>query len=164
MLTPTVVFSVLSADDTATITDEVAEHCLLYFACIQAAQYYRQQQRVLLLAETQQQAEQLDELLWSFEPDSFVAHSIGNENQGRAKSPVEIHWLLPKQRFNVLINLTPTIPSSAAQFQQIIDIVPLDETRKQLARERFKQYRAQQFNLDTQTVSISSFKQLVNKK
>jgi DNA polymerase III subunit chi len=117
-------------------------------ACQQAGLFYRQQQKVFIYTQEQASAELIDELLWSFEPDSFVAHNLPGEGP-KFGAPVEISWLAPTSRRPILINLTDTVPSFAAQFSQIIDFVPAEETQKQQARERFKQYRQRQFAIDT---------------
>lgn len=126
----------------------------LKLACEQATLCYRNQQKVFVYTDTQQQAEQIDELLWSFEPDSFVPHNLLGEGP-KYGAPVEISWQAPTSYRQVLINLASQVPPFAQQFNQIYDFVPLDEQLKQLARQRFKQYRAQQFQLDTKTVSLA---------
>lgn len=128
----------------------------LLHACFQAAHYYRQNQRVFIFCDSQQQAHQIDELLWSFDPDSFVAHNLIGEGPKNG-APVEISWQAPTNRRPVLINLTSTVPNFAQQFSQIIDFVPSDETLKQQARERYKQYRQQGFKVENQaTQSVAS--------
>jgi len=120
----------------------------LLAACQQASIYYRQQQKVFIYTKDQASAEVIDELLWSFEPDSFVAHNLLGEGP-KYGSPVEISWCAPSNRRPVLINLSNTVPEFAAQFSHIIDFVPAEESLKQQARERFKQYRQRQFAIDT---------------
>jgi len=121
----------------------------LLHTCFQAAHYYRQNQRVFIYSKNEEQAHQLDELLWSFEPDSFVPHNLVGEGQ-RNGSAVEISWQTPTNRRPVLINLTSTVPNFAHQFSQIVDFVPSDEQLKQSARERFKAYRQLGFQVDNQ--------------
>ena len=55
----------------------------------------------------------------------------------------------------MLINLTPTVPDFANQFQFIVDFVPSEESLKQQARERFKAYRQRGFKVDNQPVASS---------
>ncbi|WP_206483410.1 DNA polymerase III subunit chi [Thalassotalea sp. G2M2-11] len=121
-------------------------------SCFQAAYYYRQRQKVFIYCQDQTQAHHIDELLWSFEPDSFVPHNLIGEGpkQGAA---VEISWQPPTNRRAVLINLTSTVPNFAHQFSQIIDFVPSDEQLKQSARERYKAYRQLGFQVDNQAVN-----------
>jgi len=120
-----------------------------FHACLQAANFYRQNQRVFIHVENQQVAHQLDELLWAFEPDSFVPHNLLGEgpNNGAA---VEISWQSPTNRRAILINLTSTVPNFANQFSHIVDFVPSDETLKQQARERYKGYRQCGIQVDNQ--------------
>lgn len=118
-------------------------------ACFQAAYFYRQRQRVFILAASQEQAHQIDELLWSFDPESFVPHNLLGEGPNNG-SPVEISWQAPTNRRNVLINLTSTVPDFAQHFSNIVDFVPHQEQLKQLARERFKAYRQLGFQIGNQ--------------
>jgi len=94
-----------------------------YHACVQASYFYRQNQRVFIYTKDQNQAEQVDELLWSFDSDSFVPHNLVGEGpkQGAA---VEISYQAPRGRRPVLINLTDTVPSFASQFRFIVDFIP----------------------------------------
>ena len=126
----------------------------LLHACFQAAYFYRQNQRVFIYSQNQQQAHQVDELLWSFEPDSFIPHNLVGEGP-KSGAAVEISWQKPTNRRPVLINLTSTVPNFADQFSQIVDFVPSDEELKQLARERFKTYRQLGFQVDNQPVTTS---------
>lgn len=124
----------------------------LYHACLQASYFYRQNQRVFIYTQDQKSAEQVDEMLWAFDSDSFVPHNLSGEGpkQGAA---VEISHQAPLGRRPVLINLSSTVPDFASQFQLIVDFVPSDETLKQLARERFKTCRQWGFQVDNQAIS-----------
>lgn len=126
-------------------------HSAFYHACLQASYFYRQNQRVFIYTQDSQSAEQIDELLWAFDSDSFVPHNLVGEGpkQGAA---VEISHQAPKNRRPVLINLTTTVPDFASQFQFIVDFVATDETLKQQARERFKLCRQRGFNVSSQDV------------
>ncbi|WP_286271243.1 DNA polymerase III subunit chi [Thalassotalea hakodatensis] len=121
-------------------------------ACFQAANFYRQNQRVFIYTDSQEQAHHIDELLWSFDPNSFVPHNLLGEGQKNG-SAVEISWQAPTNRRQVLINLTSTVPNFAQQYSNIIDFVPNDEKLKELARARFKQYRQLGFQVDNQAAA-----------
>ena len=126
-----------------------------FHACLQAANFYRQNQRVFIYCADQKMAHQLDELLWAFEPDSFVPHNLPGEGPKNGAA-VEISWQQPTHRRAILINLTSTVPNFANQFSHIIDFVPSDETLKQQARERYKGYRQWGFQVDNQTAPKQS--------
>lgn len=141
-----VMFYLLSGDKQNADTSSA-----FYHACLQASYFYRQNQRVFIYTQNKQDAEQIDELLWAFDSDSFVPHNLAGEGPKQG-SPVEISDQPMYGRRPVLINLTSAVPSFANQFQYIVDFVPSDETLKQQARERFKVYRQWGFSVDNQPV------------
>ncbi|KLU17673.1 DNA polymerase III subunit chi, partial [Proteus mirabilis] len=107
---------------------------------------------ILLVCESQAQAELLDEALWAREPHQFVPHNLAGEGP-RYGSPVELCW--PGKRGNaprdLLINLQSQFVDFATAFHEVIDFVPIDEQLKQLARERYKIYRSVGFTLTMAT-------------
>lgn len=151
MMNTQVMFYLLEQEEKA-IENEDKQYLSLLHSCFQAAYFYRQNQRVFIYCQDQDQAHRIDELLWSFEPDSFVPHNLANEGQKNG-SAVEVSWLAPTNRRPILINLTSMVPNFAHQFSHIIDFVPSDEQLKQNARERFKSYRQLGFQVDNQPVS-----------
>lgn len=108
--------------------------------CQIAAQLFRDGKRVFIFTESEQHAHLLDELLWTFEADSFVPHNLAGEGP-RNGAPVEISWRPPTNHRHVLINLATLVPGFFNQFNQIIDFVPASDSDKQAARERYKYYR-----------------------
>ncbi|XWR70812.1 DNA polymerase III subunit chi [Providencia manganoxydans] len=130
--------------------DELEAH--EWLACELAAQMWRNGKRILLACETAEQAEKLDEALWQRDPHQFVPHNLAGEGP-RYGAPIEICW--PGKRGNaqrdVLINLQNQFADFATAFHEVIDFVPIDETLKQLARERYKIYRSVGFNLTMAT-------------
>ncbi|GAA5133952.1 DNA polymerase III subunit chi [Thalassotalea piscium] len=143
-----VMFYILEQEDTSADTLALVK----LQACFQAAYYYRQNQSVFIYTQDQNQAHAIDELLWSFEPDSFVPHNLVGEGP-KSGAAVEISWQRPMNRRPILINLTSTVPNFAHQFSQIVDFVPSDEQLKQLARERYKSYRQLGFKVDNQKIN-----------
>jgi DNA polymerase-3 subunit chi len=146
-----VMFYLLPEED-KTDASEINTSSVIYHACLQASYFYRQNQRVFIYTQDQLSAEQVDEMLWAFDSDSFVPHNLSGEGpkQGAA---VEISHQAPRGRRPVLINLTNTVPDFASQFNLIVDFVPDDEALKQLARERFKACRQLGFQVDNQAVA-----------
>jgi len=116
--------------------DNTSEHAMFHYACVQAAQYYRQNQRVYIYTADQKQAHQIDELLWAFDSDSFVPHNLVGEGPKQG-AMVEIGWQPLRGRRPILINLTSTVPNFVRQFSHIIDFVPSDEALKAQARSRW---------------------------
>lgn len=131
----------------AQLTDGLSR-AVTVLACQLTKARFRQNQTLFLLTQTQTQAEQLDEMLWQQDPNSFVPHGLSDEATV-TQAPVEIGTGMPKRSRQVLINLADSIPAFANRFAQIIDFVPSDESQKQQARDRYKQYRALGFTLET---------------
>ncbi|HDL5699315.1 TPA: DNA polymerase III subunit chi [Mannheimia haemolytica] len=119
-------------------------------ACELAAQAWRLGKRVLIACETEQQALNIDEALWARDPDSFVPHNLSGEIT-TYPTPIEIAWKGKRnaQRRDLLISLQTELPEFIGSFTQIIDFVPVEETAKAQARERYKQYRQLGWQLET---------------
>jgi len=147
--TPQVMFYQL---DDGNLDSKTSEGSLLYHACLQAAYFYRQKQKVFVFTDHQEGAHDIDEMLWAFDASSFVPHNLQGEGPSYG-SAVEISWQPPTGRRPVLINLSTKMPSFAQQFSKIIDFVPSDEQLKQQARERFKAYRQAGFVVGNQAVA-----------
>ncbi len=129
-------------------------------ACQLAAQCYQNRRRCLVLCDDQQQAEAFDELLWQQPDNRFVPHNLSGEGPANG-TPVEISWQDQAVRGKpVLINLKNSLPPHGQHFQVIYDFVPAEEQAKQAARERYKQYRAAGFSLDT--VAANSINETTN--
>jgi DNA polymerase-3 subunit chi len=124
MMNTQVMFYILE-QDTQSESNKDKQHLSLLHSCFQAAHFYRQNQRVFVYCQDQEHAHQIDEMLWSFEPDSFVPHNLASEGPKNGAA-VEISWQAPTNRRPVLINLTSTVPNFAHQFSQIVDFVPSD--------------------------------------
>lgn len=135
--------------------DGCEEDSHLLYACLQAANYYRRQNKVFVFTPDEATAHKIDELLWSFDADSFVPHNLAGEGpkQGAA---VEISCHAPTNRRPILINLSSTVPNFANQFSQIIDFVPVNETLKQQARDRFRTCRQWGFQTESQNITTTS--------
>ena len=147
-------FYILQDDKTqkSDATSDNDKNRLFHQACLQAARFYRQNQRIFIYTHDQASAHDIDEMLWAFDANSFVPHNLPGEgtNYGAA---VEISWQAPTNRRSVLINLTSTVPNFANKFSHIIDFVPTDETLKQQARVRFSTCRKWGFAVETQPAS-----------
>lgn len=126
---------------------------LFHHACLQAAYYYRQKQKVFIYTDNQDIAHTIDEILWAFDANSFVPHNLKGEGPSYGAA-VEISWQAPTGRRPILINLSSTAPNFSHQFSQIVDFVPSDETLKQQARERYKAYRQLGFTVGNQPVPL----------
>ena len=103
-------------------------------------------QPALVLARDAAQAEALDDLLWSFDPDAYVPHQIAGMDEDEEEAAVLIAApdtdapLRP-----LLINLRDAAPQGA--FERVLEVVPADESARGPLRERWKHYQALGFEV-----------------
>jgi DNA polymerase-3 subunit chi len=113
----------------------------LAFACRLSEKAYKMQTRVYAHASSDRQAEQLDQLLWTFRDGSFVPHErVRNEQELRAPVAIGTPEIYTGSG-ELLINLCDVVPTFSTGFSRIAEIVPADDDARAAGRKRFKQYR-----------------------
>ena len=117
------------------------------FACIMASKAWSAGNHVYMYTETEDTAKKLDDLLWTFRDISFVPHEIYNETENN-EVPITIgfgnHFPSHSQ---VMINLDYKIPEFAEKFSRIIEIVENNEKNKKVARQRYRQYKENDYEI-----------------
>ena len=104
-------------------------------------------QHTLVLVRDVAQAEALDDLLWSFDPDAYVPHQIAGADEDEDEAAVLIAPpgvdapLRP-----LLVNLRDAAPTGS--FERVLEVVPADESAREPLRERWKQYKARGFDVN----------------
>ena len=106
---------------------------------------------VLIQHADQAELAQLDEMLWTTGDDcSFIPHEIAVEAPRLTGTPVILNTGSgPDAAVDVLINLTPQLPSRPELATRIIEIIAADPARRAAGRDRFKAYRERGFPLQT---------------
>ena len=102
---------------------------------------------ILVLARDAAQAETLDDLMWSFDPDEYLPHQIAELDEGDDDTPILISTPdmdIPARP--LLINLRDAAP--AGNFDRVLEVVPADPSARGPLRERWKQYQARGFSLN----------------
>jgi DNA polymerase-3 subunit chi len=113
----------------------------LRVACRLADKAVQRQLGVFLLVESEQDAQKLDELLWTFRAGSFVPHAL-DEEAAAGDAPIHIgHGEQPSHHDEVLINLAPEVPLFFSRFDRVAEPVDADPPARAASRERFKFYR-----------------------
>ena len=127
----------------------------LQTACRLCAKAVQQNMTVLIYALDTTVLEQLDQLLWSFAPTSFIPHcDIRADSELVSATPVILsNRIPPGRRFDVLLNLHQQQPPGFDQFSRLIEIADTSPEGKQAARARYRFYKdtnhpIQHFNLD----------------
>lgn len=120
------------------------------FACRLAEKAYRLEHTVHLHTANRQQAEVLDQLLWTFRDGSFVPHELLSGPGTKAGAPVTIGFEEAEiGGQDLLINLTDAIPARATSFPRVAELVTSDEESRQKSRKRFAHYRELGARLET---------------
>ncbi|MDQ3206526.1 MAG: DNA polymerase III subunit chi [Pseudomonadota bacterium] len=120
----------------------------LLLVCKLAKKAYQSAIPVLVLARDAAQAEQLDDLLWSFEPDAFIPHQIAGADIDEEEADVLIAApdADPPMRA-LVINLRDA--AVEGQFERVLEVVPADDSARGPLRERWKQYKARGFEVNS---------------
>lgn len=124
-------------------------------ACRLCAKAVQQGMRVMIYTPDAALIEQLDELLWTFSPTSFIPHCrIHEDDQLVHATPVILsEQIQPEAHFDVLLNLHHQCPPLSGQFKRLIEIAGVSHEDKLAARERYRFYKdagyaIQHYNLD----------------
>ncbi|HEB57446.1 MAG TPA: DNA polymerase III subunit chi [Gammaproteobacteria bacterium] len=122
-------------------------------ACRLTEKAYTLRHAIYIHTHSQQQATQLDKLLWTFRDGSFIPHHLHGEDESH-NSPVVIgHQTRANEELatqhQLLINLAQTVPPFFSRFERVAEIVGVDEQQREAARERFRFYRQRGYELQT---------------
>lgn len=129
--------------------DRVDLDAKLKTACRLAAQAYDRTKSVFILTANEEDARKIDEMLWDFPSDRFVAHEQSLEKPSH-DNLVRIHNQLPDDSHYVLINLTDQAVAIAGKFERIFEIVMPNESDSA----RLRQNHYEQLNCTIQNHTI----------
>jgi DNA polymerase-3 subunit chi len=98
---------------------------------------------ILVVVDSLDQAQELDDLLWSFKPESFIAHQIIG---GDEEAKVEITYSTSSgiehgDHHDVLINLSSQIPEFFSRFARLAEIVIQEPKILENTREHYRFYK-----------------------
>ena len=118
-----------------------------HFVCVLANKIWKEGHTVYICVSSPEDAEAMDNLLWTFKDISFLPHAIFNPENEEGNF-VYIGWQsVPEKNIDVLINLSDEFPLQVDKFARIIEIVGENEPDKTHARKRYKQYRDMGYEL-----------------
>lgn len=105
-----------------------------------------------ILTADREESARLDRLLWTFNPGSFIPHRL-NTAEDLEPVPVLIghEGPDPDQR-DVLFSLRDEIPDSLDAYQRIVEVIGPSEEEKNLARDRYRRYKDQGYELHTHDI------------
>ncbi|MBL1431999.1 MAG: DNA polymerase III subunit chi [Gammaproteobacteria bacterium] len=127
------------------------------YTCRLAEKAYKLKHRIYIHVNNGVEAQQLDELLWTFRQDSFVPHELCADplSESKPESPIIIGYNnVAPDGYGMLINLSQGIPKFYKQFDRVAEVVADADTLRQISREHFRFYRDQGITPDTHQISL----------
>ena len=99
----------------------------------------------LVLARDEEQAQQLDELLWEFDADAYIPHQMAGDEEDEL-TPVLIATPDADTPMRALVINLRDEPVNGS-FDGVLKVVPADDSARGPLRERWKQYQSRGFEL-----------------
>ncbi|WP_198262734.1 DNA polymerase III subunit chi [sulfur-oxidizing endosymbiont of Gigantopelta aegis] len=143
------------------ILGENSQRQITSMVCRLCEKALAQELSVLIYVASPADAQQMDDLLWTYKANSFIAHS-SHFTQTKLNSdyfyPVFIHYPTAADKTDVvpirdqykqlLINLTTEIPSFFQKFTRMAEMVGKNNEEKAIARNRYRTYLQQGLSLN----------------
>jgi DNA polymerase-3 subunit chi len=109
------------------------------FACRLAERAFRRGHTVYLHTADEASAREIDGLLWSFKPQSFLPHGlIGSDEASR----IGVGWGPdPGEHQDVMINLDLAVPEFVGRFQRVLEIVVQHPDVQEPLRASWRHYK-----------------------
>lgn len=121
------------------------------FSCRFAEQAYQADQALYYLVDTIEQAQQLNDLLWTWRDISFIPHCLDGSE---AVEKIRIGTCAPLSLEKYfLVNLTPQVLDFFTDFVVVVEIVPDESHAKRCAREKYKIYQQKKIEITIHRLS-----------
>ena len=138
---PEISFYVLSSDE---------ERLRSFFCCKLIEKAYRQGVFCYLLTDSDSQTRMLDNLLWTFRPNSFIPHEIYSGTLPIMNNRVLIGSLEPPDNWKKLVvNFSSHRLKDLVKTERLLEIIDNHPQRKQEGRNRYRDYQQQGLEIKT---------------
>lgn len=117
----------------------------LLLVCELAKRAFAAEQPTLILARSQEQAEELDEKLWEFDEDAFIPHQLAGDPDDAATAVLIVAPGVETEPRPLAINLRDDC--APGPFERVLEVVAADEAQRLGSRERWKRYRQAGFEV-----------------
>ena len=124
-----------------------------YLSCRIAEKAWKSGNRVVIQTDSMQEAQKMNQLLWSFREQSFMPHDM-LASADLESNPVTVSWGTDARgEHDVLINLATEIPEFFSSFSRVIEPVDNNENSKTISREHYRFYRDRGYPLKNQEIN-----------
>ncbi|NNF66741.1 MAG: DNA polymerase III subunit chi [Gammaproteobacteria bacterium] len=136
------------------ILQEKGNALLGRFACRLVDKAWQRGLRCHINVETQEQAAQIDDMLWTFRDISFLPHATSDAAPQEAQRLAAIIGIgtEPAVDAEVLINLRPDVPDFFSRFERVAELVSNEEQKRAAGRDRFRFYRDRGYPLESHNI------------
>ncbi len=122
--------------------------------CQLVNQYYEQGRKVFILVDSQQYAESIDRLLWTFKQASFIPHEIVCDSDVAVEAPVVISMVESNIDNAQILVIAKDIDQRNMEFLESFEVIvdfaeKYDELLLQKSRDRFKLIKKLGFKMYT---------------
>ena len=117
----------------------------LLLVCELARKAFDANLSTLVLARDADQAEQLDDLLWSFDEDAYIPHQLAGDDEDELAPVLIAGPDVDTPMRTLVINLRDA--AVQGNVERVLEVVPADDGARGPLRERWKQYQARGFDL-----------------
>ncbi len=140
----------------AKVTFYTHVHDSLPFSCDLIQTIVKRGQSVLVWVEHQETLAILDQMLWTFDAESFLSHDVWQTGQGLPTSSSIVLGsgaTLPVDSLPVVLNLSQQYWHAHPSVERVLELVGPHEDDLSLARGRFKAYRQADFEIEHHNMS-----------
>ncbi|HEY5611978.1 MAG TPA: DNA polymerase III subunit chi [Lysobacter sp.] len=117
----------------------------LLLVCELARKAFDANLSTLVLARDADQAEQLDDLLWSFDEDAYIPHQLAGDDEDELAPVLIAGPDVDTPMRALVINLRDA--AVQGNVERVLEVVPADDGARGPLRERWKQYQVRGFDL-----------------
>ena len=114
--------------------------------------------RALIVTDNEESTDRLDQIMWSFNDASYLAHDRLDDELLPSLTHIGPHNSVSQatleRDYDVLINLSTSVPMYNHHFNRIAEIVEADESSKAAGRARYKSYKTEGFELKTHSIEL----------
>jgi DNA polymerase-3 subunit chi len=118
----------------------------LLLVCELVRKAFAAQQPTLILTRDFPQAEELDELLWSFDEDTYIPHQLAGDDDDANTAVLIVPPGLDTPARPLTINLREQCPQSHGE--RVLEVVAADAAEREGSRLRWREYQRLGFEVN----------------
>ena len=117
----------------------------LLLVCELARKAFAAQQPLLILTRDFAQAEAVDELLWSFDEDSFIPHQLAGDEDDATTAVLIVPLGMETADRPLVLNLRDAC--APGNYERVLEVVSADPSAREGSRARWKEYQRRGFEV-----------------